>query len=178
VTEVAIDYGSTQVREEGMPEKRHLRGKGVRGSSDRGVPDVQPLSRPGANEASLEVASVKPRKKDRGDAAAEVKAFDIHIEFPWDTIPFVDGEQLLGNLMAAMEKGRITLRDRMAAAAKSNLHCSNAECLRPLRDERQAMAIWTVRDKKTGIERTFYSCSEKCHRLIHKFQAQDRVIRT
>jgi hypothetical protein len=175
---VVIERGSSEVRAKGMPEKPNesdKRGPVLR--NDR-VRDVRSRPREVPNGRKTAGTDVKPGRPNSEAPSSEGTSENFHLAVDWDNCPLGEGELFVTRLMGEVSRGRARLRDRAAAAAKSDLHCSNPDCLKPLKSEQSCVSIWNDRDVKTGIERTIYSCSERCHIINNHKSAEERVVKT
>lgn len=175
---VVVKRGSPDVREEGMPpesNESHQRGPVL---SDDRVRNVRAGSRPIKNGRKASSADVEPGRPNPEEAPDEGSAENLHLAVNWDACGIAEGEAFVVLLMEEVSRGRARLRDRASEMAKSFLHCSNPECLKPLKSEQSCVSIWTVKSPVSGIERTIYSCSERCHVINNHHSAEERVVKT
>lgn len=170
----AEDSGAPSgLQEPGVPpaEEQHEALGGGSGLRNVDLPDVQ--SGPG----EIKRGRGRPRKAgssgpaettgDQPPAAVGGETQDFHLNIPWETVPFAQGEAILQRLREETTFGSRILQGRLNAESNVVVLCSNPVCQRPIRNGAW-VARHTHRDQRTGLEQTITSCSERCFLVNQK----------
>jgi hypothetical protein len=181
--EVTIEHepAAAEVPPGGMSQKRPRTRKGGRKVLHDPMPDVQVVPRVLADEGEGEGVGGRKGRPKKVSGVQEENQDHLHVRvspLDWEGMSIAEGQQAIIELMGILEDGRRILRRREADEQQRNLVCSSPSCMKPLKSARAAVSSWTSRDGPTGLERTYYACSQKCHMIIHRFQAGERAIKT
>ena len=171
------DSGRAEMQEGKLSPERYLHRGGKRATRDSDVSDVQTLSRDEQEERERARKIRETRGDFSNDKEAEAQAKVLHVIYPWDTLYTRVGEHLISMMLREIERGQGIIAKRINDLIAANPHCSNQDCLKPLKDEQHAVSVWSIRDPRTQIFKTYYSCSQRCHAIVHNLQQNERIIK-